>query len=230
MLKKSIGLVLIYMFLLSSSTFATTVLLSDSFEYADDSALSMAWPQDQGTGATLDTTVMHSGDKSVLFVADQSPDTVGKWLFGQNTKKDNVELSLWWYHNYADGYDAYNSYVQFGTSDADRSMIICTNYREIEVQKNGTTGRTYMKFDTGWNELKVIFDDEDNAEIYFNDTYLSTNSVAGGLGYLRFGKSWTIADDRQAAFDDLAVIAVPEPATMTLLCLGSLVIFRNKKD
>ncbi len=230
---RNLRVVVVLLAIVGLSSVASAGLVVDDFEsYAAGSALHgqggwKGWDNTPAAGAPASSVQANSGSISAEINGDA--DLVHEFGFAGG----NLELSAMQYipdgttgesfflllNTYNDG-GPYDWSVQLNFNVG--SGIVTSDFSEQDPKE--TASIVYGQ----WVELKFVIDlDGNTIDEYYNGTLLSTHvwddNVNGTLGCIDLfanGASPIYYDD----------ITVPEPATLSLLCLGGLALIRKRKS
>jgi len=178
-------------------------IVNESFEYADQAALQAEWPIVSGEGMTVSTTKSYSGEKCLFAPTAYTTDFVEKTFF--ETDRKNVDFSIQWYDNNAEQYNSKYGLVQLKAADGTYLNILNAG-SEMAYQTNSVTWHFSGEyFNTGWNTVKVSYDETGAATVYLNDAEVDTFAGAKGLSSIRIGRGWLTGTNLNTAWDDLKI-------------------------
>jgi hypothetical protein len=245
-MKKAILVVVCSAMVATAAQGAIITLLSDDFEYADQAAFNANW-----TG----TTTMWNNEQSTSPTHSVKALTTATRVIRSYTESgtltgstDYVLIQFSFYDSNGTA-SAYRQYAELCDSTApsatgqliglglnnniasDRYMV-----RILGVD-TGSGASAYGKLDgagvptrsTGWHTLAAkVFDN--SIEVYVDNVLSKTFAYAGtdrSYDAVRVGSNLT--STQVAYFDDILVQRVPEPVSLVLLGLGSLLFVRRRR-
>jgi len=228
---RSLRVVVVLLAIAGVSSVASASLFVDDFEaYADGSALHgqggwKGWDNDSAWGAPASSVQANSGRISAEIGGNA--DLVHEFDFAGG----NLELSAMQY--IPDGTTGENFFILLNQySDGgpyDWSAQLNFNLGSGIVTSNFGGDATANIVYGQWVELKFDIDlDGNTVDEYYNGTLLSTHEWDDTINGTLQAIDLYGAGASPIYYDDITV--VPEPATLSLLCLGGLALIRKRKS
>ena len=186
--------------------------MADSFEYVGTAALLQEWPQAVGSDIALTEAITHSGSKALLAPDTQASDFIAHNFFPLDQK--SVDVTVWFYHDIAAGYDTENMLVECFSQDGTYILLSTANSLLKYRLNSGTWTNTSQLVLTGWNQIEVAYDTLGQASVYLNGSLVTIFPEAKGFCTLALGKNWTTASRRAVVFDDVSVVSTAQPSSL----------------
>lgn len=228
---RNLRVVVMLLVIVGVSSVASASLFMDNFEsYADGSALHgqggwKGWDNDPTWGAPASSA--HANNGNISAEIGGSADLVHEFDFAGGS----LELSAMQY--IPDGGAGQNFFLLLNTYNDggpyDWSVQLNCNLETGIVTSDFGGGATANIVFDQWVELKFAIDlDGNTIDEYYNGTLLSSH-VWDDTGNATLGCIDLFANGASPIYyDDITV--VPEPATLSLFCLGGLALIRKRKN
>ena len=214
MMKITNNLFILFMIVLGLNM-ASAGTLTDSFEYADISEMQTAGWEFANT-AYPDfierPLTAYDGAALIRFEITAGTETsLRKYLMPANTS--DCTVSLMFYHDPDNGYDATDSFMVFSNDPGDavyKYIIATVSGGKVSYRFNSSVVNPMVEPQTGWNKIELQYNtngSQVDADIYVNDVHQVSLSDAIGFKRIGLGRSWSAGT---AAYDCVTVTTSSE--------------------